>query len=337
MPDAVDPKHWLKFCRDFLPGILANVSKATDDEAAMAADDVMLRAEAVARMDRKTREILAAPAYEESYEYDPADAPPWLKALTTLVIRNSQLEELHTKGLIEQGGIAAITESGVGPLSHLLAAGGPLDGEVTGSPFAGLTESYPRAWACLSALQLCINAGGGRAGYRLPDAPVPELPDISEVAEAATTEISAKGTGILEAVVFSGVDPRFDPESYSLLKRAQEENDGLTFGFTSLSRISRDSRKLFRVLEFLLAHDTKLITTNHLITGREVWFRKGYYVKPDSRNFGKGIEDPRGMSGSYRKTAESFIRLVNQPGSSPATGLDTDNAIPALNSDVTHE
>jgi len=26
---------------------------------------------------------------------------------------------------------------------------------------------------------------------------------------------------------------------------------------------------------------------NYLLTGREAWFRKGYYVRPDSRNFGK--------------------------------------------------
>jgi hypothetical protein len=334
MPDTLDPRHWLKFCRDFLPGILVDVCKATDDEAAMVADDVMLRAAVAARMDRKTQEILATPAYEESYEYDPADAPPWLKALTTLVIRNSQLEELHTKGLIEQGSIAAITKYGIGPLSHFLTAGVPLDDEVTGDPFADLAESYPRAWACLSALRLCINAGGGRAGYQLPDAPIPELPDISEVVEVVTTEIAAEGLGSREAVVFSGVDPRFDQASYDHLKLAQEQ-DGLTLGFPSLSRISRDSQKLFRVLEFLLAHNTKLITTNHLLTGREVWFRKGHYVKPDSRNFGKGMNDHRGMSGAYRKTAKSFLRLVSQPGSSRASGLDTDNAMPALNSDVT--
>jgi hypothetical protein len=173
MPDALDPRHWLKFCRDFLPGILVDVCKATDDEATMVADDVMLRAAAVARMDRKTQEILAAPSYEESYEYDPADAPPWLKALTTLVIRNSQLEELHTKELIEQGSIAAITKYGLGPLSHFLTASVPPDGEIAGDPFTGLAESYPRAWACLSALRLCIKAGGGRSGYQLPDAPGP--------------------------------------------------------------------------------------------------------------------------------------------------------------------
>lgn len=79
---------------------------------------------------------------------------------------------------------------------------------------------------------------------------------------------------------------------------------------SSLSRISRDSGKLFRVLEFLLAHNTRMITTNQLLTEREVWFRKGYYVEPDSRNFGKGVDDHRGMGGAYRKTVEAYLLLV---------------------------
>jgi hypothetical protein len=309
MPEAPDSRHWLEFGRDFLPGILVDVCKATDDEAITVADDVMLRAEAVARMDRDTREILAAPSYEESYEYDPADAPPWLKAVTTLVIRNSQLEELHVKGLIEQGTIAAITKYGTGPLSHFLAARVPLGDGIAGDPFAGLAENYPRAWACMRALWLCISTGGGRMGYRLPNAPVPELPDISEIAEAETSEITDDSLGGADGVVFSGVDPRFDQASYGHLKMAQGD-DRLTLGFSSLSRISRNSGKLFRVLEFLLAHNSRMITTNHLLTEREVWLRKGYYVKPDSRNFGKGMDDHRGMGGAYRKTVESYLRLV---------------------------
>lgn len=229
----------------------------------------MLRAEAVARMDRETQEVLAAPFYEESYEYDPAEAPPWLKALTTLVIRNSQLEELHVRGLIEQGSIAAIIKYGLAPLSHFLTARPPLGGAIEGDPFAGLAEGYPRAWACLRALWLCISTGGGRAGYRLPDAPVPGLPDMSEVAEVETVQIASEISVPRDGVVFSGIDLRFDQASYSYLRMAQEP-DGLNLGISGLSRISRNSRKLFGVLEFLLAHNAKIITTNHLLTGREV-------------------------------------------------------------------
>jgi len=326
MTEAHNPKDWLEFCHDFLPGILVDICKATGDEATMVADDVMLRAEVVNRMDRETQEILAAPAYEESYEYDPADAPPWLKALTTLVIRNSQLEELHVRELIEQGSIAAITKYGLGPPSHFLAARAPLGDTTAGDPFAGLAGNYPRTWACLRALRLCISTGGGRAGYRLPDAPVPELPDISEVVEAETVEVTSEISVPRDGVVFSGVDLRFDQASYSHLRVAQED-DELILGISSLSRISRNSRKLFRVLEFLLAHNAKIITTNHLITGREVWFRKGYYVKPDSRNFGKRMGDVRGMSGAHRKTVEGYLRRVSQPNPGLSSGLVPDRRV----------
>jgi len=42
--------------------------------------------------------------------------------------------------------------------------------------FAGLADACPRAWSCLSAVSLAYGAGGGRWPYRVPAAPVPELP-----------------------------------------------------------------------------------------------------------------------------------------------------------------
>jgi hypothetical protein len=63
-----------------------------------------------------------------------------MKAITTLVIRNSQLEDLHASGPVNAGGITAITTSGLGPLSHLIAAGrrNPLPAGPAGDPFEGL-------------------------------------------------------------------------------------------------------------------------------------------------------------------------------------------------------
>ena len=96
------------------------------------------------------------------------------------------------------------------------------------------------------------------------------------------------------------------------MKMAQESG-GAIFGFSALSRLSRNSHKLFQVLEFLLAHNTKLITTNYLLTDREVWFRKGYHVKPDTRSIEKGRDDFRGMSGTHRKIVEDYLRIISKP------------------------
>ena len=83
-------------------------------------------------------------------------------------------------------------------------------------------------------------------------------------------------------------------------------------GQSSLSRISRNSRKLLRVLEFLLVHRARIFTANYLLTPKEVWVRRYELVKPDSEHPMKGFYEMSGLSGSHRKTAESYVRQVTQ-------------------------
>jgi hypothetical protein len=43
------------------------------------------------------------------------------------------------------------------------------------------------------------------------------------------------------------------------------EGEGLLLGLSNLSRVSRNSGKLLRVLEFLLAQRARILTTNYLL------------------------------------------------------------------------
>lgn len=146
MPDQPDPAHFAQFCTEILRGMLEECEVSAPD-AALVAEDVSLRAEAIARMDPARREILAAPFYEESFTHEPDEAPAWLKAITMLVIRNGQLEAMHANGGPVTGGITSMTKYGLGPLSHLIAARqrSPLPADVADNPFADLPEAYPRA------------------------------------------------------------------------------------------------------------------------------------------------------------------------------------------------
>jgi len=80
--------------------MLAEVCGVAAPDVGLVADDILSRAEAAARLDSDCREILAAPSFEESITHEPDEGSPWMKAITTLVIRNSQLEELHANGLV---------------------------------------------------------------------------------------------------------------------------------------------------------------------------------------------------------------------------------------------
>jgi hypothetical protein len=289
-------------------------------DASLVAKDVQVRAEAAARLDRDSCEILAAPFFEESFGHEPGDASPWMKAITTLVIRNSRLEEVHANGPLGAGGITGVTTYGTGPLSHLIAARlrHPVPAEVPDDPFAGLADTYPRAWACLGALRTALISGGGRVGYRTPQAPVPDLPATAEMLTAQTADHLDSPSDAFTAVIFSGIDPRFDQNAMRWLNTAEDEE--LLLGLSGLSRISRNSGKLLRVMEFLLARQARILTANYLLTCKEVCVRRHELVKPDSRHPLAGFSNMNGLNGSHRKTVESYIRKISEAkeGSPPA-------------------
>jgi hypothetical protein len=236
-----------------------------------------------------------------------------MKAFTTLVVRNSYLEELHANGPVNSEDIKVVTTLASGPLSQLLAARRrrPLAPDAPDDAFAGLKDEYPRAWACLQALRDCLLVGGGRSGYVIPRVPCPRLPDASEVTEAETDESRESVLPGHATVVFSGIDPRFDQEAIGTLRMAAQ-GDGLILATSSLSRLSRNSRKLLRVLEFLLAHRAKILTTNYLLTSKEVWVRHRHPVRPDSDHPLAGLHDQVGLRGAHRKMVETYLERIAQ-------------------------
>jgi hypothetical protein len=240
--------------------------------------------------------VLIAPFVEEVFDHEPMETPVDLKAKVTLVVRNSLLEQAHHDGPLTSG-IVAITRYATGPLSHLLAARRrhPI-GYKGPNPFAGLAERYPRAWACLDALT-DVFADGGRQALRLPAAPIPDLPAGDELADASP---SASDDAL---TIFSAIDPRFDRSLLDLLSQAAA-GDAVLFT-SALSRYSRNSEKLHRILEFLLAHEATILTTNYLIRPTDVWVRRGALVKPDSSQPYAGILNTRGLAGTHRKLAEN--------------------------------
>jgi len=167
-----------------------------------------------------------------------------LKGAVAVVVRSSLLEEAHSHGPVEAGGIEGITTMAAAPLSHFLAARRRFPVTVKDNLFADLADACPRAWSCLGAVALAYGAGGGRWPYRVPATPVPELPRAEVDAPRAENH--------QDAVVLSGIDTRFDQLIVQRMREAAENGD--TVWLTgSLSRISRNLGKLLRAMEYLLA------------------------------------------------------------------------------------
>lgn len=73
---------------------------------------------------------------------------------------------------------------------------------------------------------------------------------------------------------------------------------------SALSRYSRNSDKLHRTLEYLLAHRTTILTSSYLIRPTDVWIRREPLVRPDSTDPYTTIACTRGLTGTHRKQAK---------------------------------
>ena len=296
-----DARHFEQFCREIIPGLLTEVCHADEQLAARVGKDILARAESYAALDDTARNVLIAPFAEEVAGYEPAGSSLDLKGAVSVVVRSSLLEEAHSHGPVEAGGIHGITTMAAAPLSHFLAARRLLPVTVKDNLFAGLAATYPRAWSCLGAVALAYGAGGGRWPYRVPAAPIPELP----LAEVDAPEAEDREN----AVVLSGIDTRFDQLFVQRMREAAE--DGETVWLTaSLSRISRNLDKLLRAMEYLLAHDTLILTANYLLRPHEVWVRRGELAPVDHGDLLPAWRVSRGLSGVHRAMVAEVMKQL---------------------------
>jgi hypothetical protein len=300
-----DPTAMTRFCHEVVPSMLIDGCGVDPALTSAIGKDVLSRARSFAALSDPVRDVLMAPFIEEVFDHEPPQATLEMKAAVTVVVRNSLLEEAHTNGPLETGGIQAITTAASAPLSHLLAAGrrGRVqpDGE---NLFAGLPDEYPRAWACLTALADTIGPGG-RGAYRAPDAPVPSLPDPDDLIDAPAA------TSDDRIAVLNAIDPRFDRHLADMLQAAAYE--GVLLWVSALSRISRNLDKLLRALEFLIAHNATVLTTNYMIRSADVWVRRGLFVKPISNDPSACLRDSTGLSGAHKKAYEQLAKQAAHP------------------------
>jgi hypothetical protein len=307
-PGEPDPAAFERFCHTIVPGCLTEVCHVDAKRAGRVGEDILARGESYAALDESTRDVLIAPFIEEVVDYEPPDAPLPLKGAVAVVVRNSLLEDAHALGPVEAGGITGITSMAAAPLSHLLAVRRRKPVRMKFNIFADLADTYPRAWACLGAVALAYQAGGGRFPYRAPLAPVPELP----VAEVEAPNGDGLENAHVYSFVLSGIDTRFATQEIELLSKLVEpgDDDGSLCLTPSLSRLARNIGKLMRIIEYLLAHDVPILTANYLMRSSDVWVRRGGLAPADRENMLAAWRDARGLSGAHRATAAKAAKQL---------------------------
>ncbi|SDT10967.1 hypothetical protein [Actinoplanes derwentensis] len=169
---------------------------------------------------------------------------------------------------------------------------------------------YPRAWACFTVLAEAFT-NRGRHPLRLPAAPIPELPHGDEVVTVPLSGVDDAGP------VFSAIDPRYDQHMIAALRDAATAPT--TAWMSALSRYSRNSDKLHRTVEYLLAHQTTILTTNYLIRPTDVWIRRGHLRRLDSRDPYTALTDIHGLAGTHRNIVEDLTRRLSGIDRAPIT------------------
>lgn len=276
-----------------------------DNTAQDVARDVLARAEAIASLEQEQIEILAAPFIEETFDHEP-DAPLWLKAATTVVVRNSRLEELHANGPVNTGGIRVITTYALAPLSHLIGARhrNPIAVAPQNNPFKDLDRKYPRAWACLSSLRRAIRQRG-RLDYRPPTAPLPTLPSPDETVEAAASPDDER------IVVLSAIEPALISTPSRSCKASRWVSR--TSSRRPPSAESHETVTSCCGLWSSSSHNVRVVTTNLMLADGEVWVRRGDLVKPIPARPFDGFRIMRGLSGAHRKLVTEWLKQLDTP------------------------
>jgi hypothetical protein len=301
--NQVDPTqdHLADFCRRELPVLLAGACTAPASLIEQVSVDVLGRARALSKLDPWYWEVLAAPFLEESFHHRPPTVSAHLKALTTVVVRNSKLEDLHVHWGLEAAAVTAITTRAGEILDRWLPAGSrPAASPGEPNPLRALDQTYPLAWKSLERLANLAD-GGGHLTYEVPPVERPALPGSDERFEAR------RSTSVANGVVVSGIEARFDHGLIRLMSAVAAGTHPVVL-VSALSRFSRDWGKMARVLEFCLAHGSTVLTTNYLLDNGKVWVRYGDPVQPDSYDPLAGLRHLQGLSEHHLTTVLEILK-----------------------------
>ncbi|WP_326782455.1 recombinase family protein [Streptomyces longwoodensis] len=284
-----------EFCHRVLPDLLTGAG-LSDGDAHSVTVDVIRRARMLTALPADYFDVLVTPFIEEVTQHRPLSAPAWLRAAVVVAVRNSRLEDFHALGgPLRAADITAITKAATEPLAQLLKEPGT---PLSNNTLAGLDTRYPRAWASLAALSdLMASHDDTEHAYSTPQAPVPGLPGSHERIHAE----QATGVGSMvagQSVIASGVDPRFDQALLAMMQQVRDGNAEVV-PLSALSRLSRNSDKQLRVLEFLLAHGATVLTTNYLLNPGMVAVRTRPLVKPDSYDLRRSMKQLRGLGPTH--------------------------------------
>jgi hypothetical protein len=239
--------------------------------------DIRLRLQSVLScwQDLPTRKTLLFLGREEGAFYEPRSASLEVRAFVVVTVRNSLLEDLGIPGAslipaddpaaekpMQEADVRPITEAAIRYWQTIdVQSLRVVPPAAADDPFAHLRKDAPHAWHVLSCL---ANARERTVTFEPCQAPRPSLPK-------ATVEHDPEA----RAVVLSGITPEFDTLMVSSLRAIR--NGKLRYLYSdSWKWLTRHPGKLYRALDFALAHGGSVVTQNYLLTATMACARRGF-------------------------------------------------------------
>ena len=217
---------------------------------------------------------------EEGPFYEPAGKVD-VKCFVVVTLRNSPIETIQSDNYASAGMQSSLSSQNVKTItSGAIRFFNPLDfssmclqaKKCSGCDYyQEIVERHPVAWAALRAL--------GTTSAKIIDYPKVQYNNPFSIEACNEIQINGEDESqkerLTKKVIFDGYSAMWDPQLLELLRKLSSSS-GKIFVVESLKSATRNFEKLMDILEFLLTHDLKFVSTNFYMENGHVERR----VKP---------------------------------------------------------
>lgn len=257
------------------------------------------------------RNTILAIGMEEALFYKPSTKIE-TKCFVVVTIRNSLLETLASDDFIKLGAANIIDDNKIKEITfkaieyfslhNLSDISGSSDYTNIDNIYCSLKEKYKSAWAALETI-------GGTKKKRVRYAKVVSHPDC-ELIEILNKQFNAEQENIadkkLNKVILSGYDETLDTTLLAILN-AVYSKPNFIFVVDCFKMVSRNVKKLFRVMDFILQCDGIIVTSNYYITNGYIEIRRPL-IKPahNSDDMKNNLLNLKGLSAKHYSALKQF-------------------------------
>lgn len=243
---------------------------------------------------------------EEGPFYEPAGKVD-VKCFVVVTLRNSPIETIQSDNYASAGMQSSLSSQNVKTItSGAIRFFNPLDfspmclqaKKCSGCDYyQEIVERHPVAWAALRAL--------GTTSAKIIDYPKVQYNNPFSIEACNEIQINGEDESqkerLTKKVIFDGYSAMWDPQLLELLQKLSSSSRNI-FVVESLKSATRNFEKLMDILEFLLTHDLKFVSTNFYMENGHVERR----VKPlraghTSKETEKNLSQTAGLG--YRHAA----------------------------------